>query len=838
MARKLLAGLLIAFLGLIVPSFAEVPPRLYLVNQGKPQASIILPASSAAPLPFAVKELQKYVEQMTSCRLEIRENPAGEGSIPIFLWDTTSPDQALDGVLGTSPKPIAGTDSYLIKATEGALLIAGGCGRAVLFGVYDLLERLGCRWLGPGEDFLPKRETLEVSSLEISESPIMQWRALELIAGITPSMVDWMAKVRLNGVWPESYTPNADLTANTAAMKSCAIPEITERGLLVMWGGHVLPQLFPESKYGKDRPEYFALIHARRLDPNVEVSARWQLCTSNPEVTTILCENVIQFLRNHPWIEVLFLWGNDTTEWCECEACRALEPDPDKASPFGGLDRSASYCRMIRFVSDAVHKALPDRKIAFNHYYNLENLPVDQEGRILTSVLPEDRVISAFDDYHQCDRHPYSDPGCPRGKRIEPIARVWSPHYRDSVSWTYYFAWNFMMGLPVSMVHKIPEDFRFIRNLGANGVVDNVSLQPDSLYSYNNRLNFYTYARASWNPDLDVETLQKDFIHHYYGAAAEPMEQFWRLMEDSWTRFGLDPAFMPEDVRLADPTLLHGRILDAMNVVTPEAASGSIDPRFLIPNRKVYEEAAGFLLEAEQSAGDAQPYRFRIGILKALIETWLPDPNPRCRVRGFLNGGGSLSEYLYTGGDEIQCSVAGGGGGKGDCFWPNPLRASLEQAGSSVEVEVKINLGIEAIGEPTYRSGPGLYQAQDTETPCGQEGAASAMFFIGNIDSETSGPRRVIVLISDGKFQTEILSSPDNAWSYGQYQTLHIDCLDASEGHYTCRYAYREGDQWREVGVHTFSRALPYAAPMHRWGGYDHGVHARFPLINWATLKF
>jgi len=50
---------------------------------------------------------------------------------------------------------------------------------------------------------------------------------------------------------------------------------------------------------------------------------------------------------------------------------------------------------MIKLVHEEVRKALPGRRLAFNHYYNLEELPAD------LSVLPGERVLSAVDAYRR-----------------------------------------------------------------------------------------------------------------------------------------------------------------------------------------------------------------------------------------------------------------------------------------------------------------------------------------------------------------------------------------------------------------------------------------------------
>ncbi|HEX4072844.1 MAG TPA: DUF4838 domain-containing protein, partial [Planctomycetaceae bacterium] len=376
-------------------------------------------------------------------------------------------------------------DAYAIRIADGVLRIDGAGERAVLYGVYDVLERLGCRWFGPNVELTPTIATIDLAPLDVREKPAFKWRGLELISGSTPGIVDWMTKLRLNVAWPESYVPKADLTPADDRMLASSIPQMRERGMSIFWGGHVLPQLMPVGKY-QLHPEYFAMIKGKRLKSDAELQTRNQLCVSNPEALRVLTENTIQFLRTHPWVNVLFIWAGDTTQWCECEKCLSLLPEPNRLSSFGGFDRSALYTRMIKVVSEGVHRALPERRIAFNHYYNLENLPTNKDGTVLEAALPPSFVLSAVDDYHQCDRHSFVDATCPQGKRIEPIARKWNRYYPESVSWSYYFASNFTLGLPISEVYKIPADFRFLRRLGVRGMVDNVTLEPNSLHWFNN----------------------------------------------------------------------------------------------------------------------------------------------------------------------------------------------------------------------------------------------------------------------------------------------------------------------------------------------------------------
>jgi len=769
---------------------------------------------------------------MTNVDLPVSDDATAVAGPKVLLTDAACRNRQAKVISLPGDLPPRDSDAFLLRAAEDTLVIAGGRGRAVLYGVYAFLERVGCRWFGPGEEYVPRLETLEIPAITASEAPAFEWRGLELIAGSNPAVVDWMGKARLNVAWPERYSPSDDLTVNDTLMESTAVPEMIERGMTIFWGGHILPILLSPERYA-GHPEFFARIKGKRLDPAAKPEDRSQPCTSNPEAMRILTENTIAFLRNHPWIDVLFVWGNDTVQWCECDSCRALEPDPSKPSAFGGSNRSATYCRMIKILNEGVRRALPGRRIAFNHYYNLESIPSDREGNVLTSVLPDGSVLSAVDAYRQCDRHAFSDPGCPKGKRIGPIARMWGPHYEDTISWSYYWSWNFMKGLPISMAHKIPQDFRLISSLGIRGVVDNVSLAPANLHWLNNRINFYIYGQAAWDPDVDVDAVLADFFKHYYGPAEEPMAAFWRLIERATTKFGADPAFMPETPTLAAPAVVHGWMMDI---------------NYLIPNRAVLDPATRLLRDAlshvttatgEPLKAEYTPYVFRLRALESAIATWGRDDRAYA-VFGFFNGGGQGSDHLYRSDGTIEgrisCTVVSGNN-RGDCFWTKPLATEqLAHVGDHAQVDVRINIGPDVVGEPIYRSGPGLYHAHDQTSPCGATGAHSLMLFISNLDNDESGARQVIALECAGRFQTSVTSSADNAWDYGRDITLRTDYVSDAEGRHTYRYSYDAGEGWVEVGRATFSVKLPFVAPMHKWGGAVGGTRTHYPVLDWAEF--
>ena len=80
-----------------------------------------------------------------------------------------------------------GTDAYHLKSavdTNGRrlLFIAGGRPRALLYGVYRFFEvRANCRYFWDG-DIIPEAADIDISGLDLAESPRFQYRGLRYFA--------------------------------------------------------------------------------------------------------------------------------------------------------------------------------------------------------------------------------------------------------------------------------------------------------------------------------------------------------------------------------------------------------------------------------------------------------------------------------------------------------------------------------------------------------------------------------------------------------------------------------------------------------------------------------
>ena len=110
---------------------------------------------------FAAKELAWYLYKMSRSGICIRES--GE----------SKPNEIFLCAEGNSEE-----DSFDITAEAGSIRLAGSNGRSVLFAVYELLERLGCVFAHPFDEFVPETPDIELNPFSLHWKPHFRERGL------------------------------------------------------------------------------------------------------------------------------------------------------------------------------------------------------------------------------------------------------------------------------------------------------------------------------------------------------------------------------------------------------------------------------------------------------------------------------------------------------------------------------------------------------------------------------------------------------------------------------------------------------------------------------------
>src|SRR5207247_10149343 len=160
----------------------------------------------------------------------------------------------------------AGAD-WVVRPADDAAVVSGASPRALLAGVYGLLEAAGCRWAphGTHEEHVPRPDTARrpVAALELrpafarrafaADLATWHYSVPERLAARLPSdvaFIDWLAKRGATGF----------LFIRHANDTQWVIPELVRelgrRGLDLEGGGHVLVELLPRALFAT-HPEYF-----------------------------------------------------------------------------------------------------------------------------------------------------------------------------------------------------------------------------------------------------------------------------------------------------------------------------------------------------------------------------------------------------------------------------------------------------------------------------------------------------------------------------------------------------------------------------------------------------
>ena len=191
---------------------------LCLPAQERPEWKILCPRNAAKVYRHAADEFRDFYRAVTGRELEIVQEPA-EGVPMVVIGSDCVNRFTRDAVERRLIAPLdlgAESDAYrIVSARDGKrdlLFLAGGNGRATLYAVYDFFERqAGCRYFWDG-DVIPARETIQMTGLDVRETPHFYYRGLRYFAHRSLGRfqaehwgprewereIDWMLKKRLN----------------------------------------------------------------------------------------------------------------------------------------------------------------------------------------------------------------------------------------------------------------------------------------------------------------------------------------------------------------------------------------------------------------------------------------------------------------------------------------------------------------------------------------------------------------------------------------------------------------------------------------------------------------
>ncbi|MDB6056727.1 MAG: beta-hexosaminidase precursor, partial [Verrucomicrobiales bacterium] len=270
-------------LGSTLASESRASAEVVLAH-AKHSAWVIAPTSTnVAGVMFAPEELQKYLRQMSGAKVPI-VSKAARKTIVIGLRADLPADveQAL-------PPRKAGYDGYAISIREDGIVIAGDNGPGCIYGVYDLLEHLGCRWFYPTIDpkdpeVVPKLSTvLLTTNAWAIASPIRNricngdaW-FFEMNYPAALKQMDWAMKNRYNAMgWQAAVnTSKRSLLQQYNDLNRAGITSgIEKRGMFIHGPAHSFDHFLKSEIYFAKHPEWFGMRNGKRV-PQAALGAQF-----------------------------------------------------------------------------------------------------------------------------------------------------------------------------------------------------------------------------------------------------------------------------------------------------------------------------------------------------------------------------------------------------------------------------------------------------------------------------------------------------------------------------------------------------------------------------------
>jgi sulfatase modifying factor 1 len=470
------------FLLLALVPMSSASAAVTLVDNGKPNCSIVIAADASDQLKLGAKDLQLYLSKMSGAQTPITNDLSVSGNRiligvfgqkPVADWKGQRP--AADGfAIETRNRRGGGVDIFLV----------GGDQRGAQHVVYDLLERfLGVRWYMPGEigEEVPQSKTVTLKSLKWRNRPDYQ-----AVGGLIwhggPGADDWLRRNKGDVGSPSYFFGHS-------------------------WSGYIPPT----EENRKAHPEWFAL--------NEDGTRSEQLCTSNPEVLNKFITAVNEYYDRYPDAVCISISPNDGGGFCTCDKCRAVD------AHYGVTDGSQTD-RFVDFANKIlkeVNKKHPGKMVGILAYVSHTRPPV--------SAVPDPNysTMLCHMTWEFCHVHPVNDPKCELNTRFRNMILGWTKVCKHVSVYDYYG--HFYVMAPWPIVHDISKDLPYYRSIGVTG------FESETQQHWANQgINFYLTSKLVWNTHRKTDEILDDFYRGFYGPAEKPMRQYWNAWEAAMSK--------------------------------------------------------------------------------------------------------------------------------------------------------------------------------------------------------------------------------------------------------------------------------------------------------------
>lgn len=517
---------------------------LTIASNGKSTFTIVIPANAPDSVNAAAQELRRDLEESTKAKIPILNDGEKANGAIISLGSTAQakaagfdaakiPDSGFRIVTKNGNLYIIGLDTaakinqsrkYYGDMTPQPEIDGpqytkdGGWSNGTANGVYTFLEDyLGVRWLMPGElgRDVPAKSTFTIPDLNRSEAPEFIYRHLGLLQKYTeniPAIADWQNRQKLGFSTRIDYNHSWWRTLNRGFGGDPRSGQTNTDAVKKAYAEH--PDWFAMDANGK-RP--FPKNHYASLE------------TTNQDLVKWFADQAIATLKAEPQLGAYSLSPSDGRGWSESpESKKYYEPSPstifDPESTPGAPSITPLILKWYRDVSDAVAKEYPQGKLAGYIYSDYLFPPQKGDAKLPENFIPV--IAPSFDYGYKLYRSDVQ-------QKFDYVMDNWAKVAPST--WFYYDLPNQIMSPYQSGIVMPPAtgilNFIFPRLL-KNHIKGSI-FYGNTSWS-NAAMSNYISAKLLWNPKLNADDLQREWLTRAYGQqAAAVMEEFYGKL-DGW----------------------------------------------------------------------------------------------------------------------------------------------------------------------------------------------------------------------------------------------------------------------------------------------------------------
>lgn len=496
--------------------------------------NIVVQKSAPEAIKYAAKELQAYLNKIVpACVPTISAEKTSDQNIILEISDPLQYNEI------SYAKP---SDAFHIYEENDCIYIVGCSDRSAIYGVYSLLEHIGCRFFSPDTEKIPLLDCIELEdNLDIFESSPFEYRDIYWSCAFDTA---WSLKAKINGACKNGRGMGRNLPEDVGGGLNYAGPYFV----------HSFSMLVPPNQYFDTHPEYFSEIDGERTAKHLYS----QLCMTNPEVISISAKKACEWLRENPDRKMVSISQNDSFiigSYCQCSECKKIIER--EGAPSGAL------IHFVNSVAKLIEKEFPDAIV--------DTLAYQYSVAPPKYIRPNKNVCIRLCT-GGCNSHTIDS--CEHNAHIKEAFEKWSLICNKLYVWDY--TTNFGQYLtPYPNLTIIPKNIKFFENHSVKGLFMQGQYQGGNNGEFG-ELRSYLISRLLWNPDADVERDAKEFMDEYYGEAAPYVCEYLKFIHEKGTLMHASCAFLCRD-KWND--LISNEELDYLNKLWYSAISACRDEK-------------------------------------------------------------------------------------------------------------------------------------------------------------------------------------------------------------------------------------------------------------------